>query len=337
MPAAMFTPASGNAAQLRSLEQRLRQDNAIVQGLIIGGDAVKKAEEFVAKTLNVSGASVVDAYWLGRLADDGRPRKCPLLIRFRSVREKRSVQDRCRVVRPPGVFVDNDVTAEERAERAVTRAEKKAEKTAAPPPIGPSTSTTIPVRPAQHQHGQSVVPVPAAPSPTRSSTSSSAGAAAPEARLTLPPKPKQRVVNLKTAESPPMPAAKRPRLATRRQQPIAKAPGRGKKKVTGLRAYFAPAHGDMPDNFRSGGDGSAATAALSPTSPRPSPSPASARPPSPPAPARSPWTPPPRVRVAEVEEDPPPGAGLSEAKLETFFRAMDEVSASISATLALLS
>ena len=122
-----------------------------------------EAALFITATLGVADAIVVDAYWLGRATEDGSPQKCPLLVRFRSARAKREVQRKCREVRPKGVYVDDDLSAEERAVRVKQRrAKKTAENTS--PSDGPSTRhPPVPHRPlallpARHLHGHRRLP-----------------------------------------------------------------------------------------------------------------------------------------------------------------------------------
>ena len=160
-------------ARFRSLERGLRRDNVIVQGLVwSGGDPVKMATTFIHTTLGLDAVEVLDAFWLGRADPDSGARKCPLLVRLKAVRWRQEVQRRCRAVRPRGVYVDEDLCAEERTERAKKRMEKKLEKTpsqavpSATVDIASSAAPRSPPRPA---------PTPTRrPSPPRSPPSSPA-------------------------------------------------------------------------------------------------------------------------------------------------------------------
>ncbi len=277
-------------AQLRSVERMLRQDNGIIHGLMLGGEPVETAAQFIGATLGVASVDVIDAYWLGRPTDAGTPRKCPLLVRFRSARAKREAQRKCREVRPKGVYVDDDLSAEERAVRVKKRMAKKlAENT--PPSDGPSTLTTAAA--PQHHELPAGSPLPA-PSPPRPSTSAPPGAAAPAGSAQPVPKP---VAKDAPSRSPPLPAAKRARLVTnpaRRQQLVPKAPRGRRKPVSGLRDYFSRPAAATPDDIRR--DEPVPPHVISPIDRPRSPSPA--------APSATPWSPPPPGRAGAVVADP---------------------------------
>ena len=256
-----------------------------------------EAVRLMTATLGMADVTVIDAFWLGRATEDGTRKKCPLLVRFRSAREKREVQRKCREVRPKGVFVDDDLSAEERAVRVKMRMAKKlAEKTS--PSDGPSTPTSD----AAPQHHEPPLALPPAPSSPQPSTSSAPGAA-PEAAVSAQPTPapaKDKVGP--QSRSPPLPAAKRARLVTNparaRQQPVPKAPrGRRKPAATDLREYFSRTEAATPDKIRCDRAGSAPAPVLSPID-QPRSSPPSAPPPT----SRTP-PPPDRSSVATTDGD----------------------------------
>ena len=244
-----------HSAQLRSIERALRKDNAIIQGLLIGGDPVEMAAKFIRTTLNLDDVEVLDAFWLGRAADDGSRRKCPLLVRFRSVRAKRSAQQKCRAVRPPGVYVDDDLAVDERNERAKKYAEKKNAENPRPSNVSfPTTASPVQRHPVE-------LPSPAAPSsPPGSSTTAPAPAThrATETGGPSTPLPRATTVGRKTKSvrrsTPPQRAAKKPRRELPRPRLSAAKPLRKPKApAAGFRAYFAlatTAAASSPDNAR---------------------------------------------------------------------------------------
>ncbi len=190
-------------ARFRSLERGLRRDNVIVQGLVwSGGDPVKMATTFIHTTLGLDAVEVLDAFWLGRADPDSGARKCPLLVRLKAVRWRQDVQRRCRAVRPRGVFVDEDLCAEERAERAKQRMEKKLEKIPsqavlpAAVDIASSAAPPSPPRPAPTPTRRPSPPRSSPPSPApppRASTSSSLHSPVSPCRTPLrPPRDSER-------------------------------------------------------------------------------------------------------------------------------------------------
>jgi hypothetical protein len=144
------------SVDLLVIQRHLRRDNVVCHGLDIvpGQSPHSAATTFFREVLRLD-IRVVDARWLGRNS------RRPLWIRLESETDRRRVRDEARAVRPKDVYVDNDLSLQDRdQQRARVLQLRQSRSTPVPPTPGPPAPLAIPTPPSSSRGTESPSPRP---------------------------------------------------------------------------------------------------------------------------------------------------------------------------------